>query len=166
MVFLQFPSAGPQATQKSFNLSSHASLSNPQGCSHRPSSVSLFQYLWLRLSAIFLRHGSEISQPATHVTFPCIYSSLSKPECRVQKGSAVCGNKYSMWSNQGRSKRDYELSYLGNFISIRTVIKLSILYNFKLPTLTAYPLSTTSPSGSLPWSALGPPLPHLVYTVD
>lgn len=72
-----------------------------------------------------------------------------------------------MWSNQGRSQKDYELSCLGYFISIRTVIKLSILCNLiTLATHTALPLSTKFPSGFLSWAELRPLLFHLACTMD
>lgn len=45
-----------------------------------------------------------------------------------------------MWTNQCRSQRDYELSGAGYFISLKTVIKLSIPCNLiALPTHTALP---------------------------
>ena len=54
--------------------------------------------------------------------------------------------KYSTWFNQHISQRDCELSCLGYFVSIKTVIKLSILCNLIiLPTYTALPLSTNPP---------------------
>lgn len=78
----------------------------------------------------------------------------------------MCGNKYTMWPNQCRSLRDYELSCLGNFISIKTVIKLSIPCNLiVLPTRTALPVKS-SPSGFLSWAAFRPLRPHLIGPVD
>lgn len=61
-----------------------------------------------------------------------------------------------MRPNQGRLQRDYELSCAGYFISLITVIKLTIPCNLiALPTHTA-----------LPCAALRPLHPHLVGPVE
>lgn len=55
-----------------------------------------------------------------------------------------------MWPNQWRSQRDYELSCAGYFISIETVIQLSISCN-----LIALPTHTTLPCAALRFSPTG-----------
>ena len=75
--------------------------------------------------------------------------------------------KYSTWFNQHISQRDCELSCLGYFISIKTVIKLSILCNLVIATnLYRTPSVNKSPSGFLPWTKLKPLRPPPVCTLD